>query len=193
MLVVTERRCANRTCMHKRGEEPMNKTCGVEGKAGEITEPGYEIARLEKTRNVCPMCEDYAKRQGDKPVAVMCCEGACLRGEVARQAANILCHSLAPDQTVRIGLGGAFTKDTGQRGLVRKATRVLALEGCFLTCEPHMMRGVVSELEPEIIITDRLYEFDGRLFGVDEMPRAEIEGHAQTVAAEVVERLRQPS
>lgn len=40
-----------------------------------------------------------------------------LRGEVARQAANMLCHTLAPEKTVRICLGGAFTKDTGQRNL----------------------------------------------------------------------------
>ena len=151
--------------------------------------PTYEVIHLETTRNVCPMCEDYAARQASKPVAVMCCEGACLRGEVARQAANLLCHSLAPDQTVRICLGGAFTKDTGQRSLVRDAPRVIALEGCFLNCSSRMMRGVIGDLEPEIIIADRLYDFDRRLFGIDEMPRAEIESHARTVAEKVAERL----
>ncbi|HSB69243.1 MAG TPA: putative zinc-binding protein [Candidatus Methylomirabilis sp.] len=151
----------------------------------------YEIAHVEKTRNVCPMCEDYAKRQAAKPVAVMCCEGACLRGEVARQAANLLCHSLAPNQTVRICLGSAFTKDTGQRSLVRSAPRVIALEGCFLNCSSRMMRGVISDLEPEVIIADRLYHFDKRLFGIDEMPRADIEAHARTVAEKVAERLRE--
>jgi uncharacterized metal-binding protein len=119
----------------------------------------------------------------------MCCEGACLRGEVARQAANLLCHSLAPDQTVRICLGGAFTKDTGQRSLVRDAPRLIALEGCFLNCSSRMMRGVIGDLEPEIIIADRLYDFDRRLFGIDEMPRAEIEAHARTVAEKIAERL----
>ncbi len=153
--------------------------------------PTSEVIHLEKTRNVCPICENYAKRQASKPVAVMCCEGACLRGEVARQAANLLCHSLAPDQTVRICLGGAFTKDTGQRGLVRNAPKVIALEGCFLNCSSRMMRGVIGDLEPEIIVADRLYDFDRRLFGIDEMPRAEIEAHARTVAGQVAERLRE--
>ena len=162
---------------------------GVE--PGPAVNPTYEVIQLEKTRNVCPMCEDYAARQASKPVAVMCCEGACLRGEVARQAANLLCHSLAPDQTVRICLGGAFTKDTGQRSLVRKAPRVIALEGCFLNCSSRMMRGVIGDLEPEVIIADRLYDFDRRLFGIDEMPRAEIEAHARTVAEKVAERLRE--
>ena len=62
----------------------------------------------------------------------MSCEGACLRGEVSRRAANILCNSIAPDRTVRICLGCAFTKDAGQRALVRNAAKVVAIEGCFL-------------------------------------------------------------
>jgi uncharacterized metal-binding protein len=163
------------------------KNCRME--PGPAVTPTYEIVHVEKTRNVCPMCEDYATRHVSKPVAVLCCEGACLRGQVARQAANILCHSLAPDRTVRICLGGAFTKDTGQRNLVRNAPRVIALEGCFLNCSSRMMQGVISDLEPEIIVADRLYDFDRRLFGIDEMPRAEIEAHARTVAEKVAERL----
>ena len=162
---------------------------GVE--PGPAVHPTYEVIHLEKTRNVCPMCEDYAARHAAKPVAVMSCEGACLRGEVARQAANLLCHSLAPDATVRICLGGAFTKDTGQRNLVRNAPRVIALEGCFLNCSSRMMRGVIGDLKPEVIIADRLYDFDRRLFGIDEMPRAAIELHARTVAEKVAERLRE--
>ena len=163
------------------------KNSGVE--PGPTVPPALEIIPLEKTRNVCPMCENYAKRQASKPVAVMSCEGACLRGEVARQAANLLCHSLAPDQTVRICLGGAFTKDTGQRGLVRNAPRVIALEGCFLNCSSRMMRGVIGDLKPEVIVADRLYDFDRDLFGIDEMPRVDIEAHARTVAEKVAERL----
>jgi len=151
--------------------------------------PTYEVIHLEQTRHVCPMCEDYAARHASKPVAVLSCEGACLRGEVARQAANLLCHALAPDRTARICLGGAFTKDTGQRDLVRNAPRVIALEGCFLNCSSRMMRGVIGDLEPEVIIADRLYDFDRRLFGIDEMPRAEIEAHARTVAEKVAKRL----
>ncbi len=157
---------------------------------GSAASGNYEVISLEKTRDVCPMCEDYATRQAAKPVAVMCCEGACLRGEVARQAANLLCHSLLPDQTVRICLGGAFTKDTGQRALVRNASRVVALEGCFLNCASRMMRGVILTLAPEVVVADRLYDFDRQRFGIDEMPQPEIARHAQAVAQQVADRLR---
>lgn len=166
----------------------MNPTncCGTESKVG--TDNGYEVVRIGKAKNNCHLCDDYAERQKTKPVAVMCCEGACLRGEIARQAANILCHSLAPEKTVRICLGGAFTKDTGQRNLVRKATRLIALEGCFVNCSSRMMNGVIEGLEPEVIIADKLYEFDRKLFGVEEMSAEEIQAHARTVAGKIAVR-----
>jgi uncharacterized metal-binding protein len=139
--------------------------------------------------NSCRLCEDFAERQREKPVAVICCEGACLRGEVARQAANILCHSLAPDKTVRICLGAAFTKDTGQRNLVRNAGRVIALEGCHVNCASRMMRGAIQGLAAEIVAVDRMYDFDRKLFGTDEMPPEEIQAHARTVAQQIVATL----
>jgi uncharacterized metal-binding protein len=162
--------------------------CGTNSKAE--TTDGYETVRIEKTKNSCGLCEDYADRQKAKLVAVMSCEGACLRGEVARQAANILCHSLAPGKTVRICLGGAFTKDTGQRNLVRSAQRLIALEGCFTNCSSRMMAGVIEGLEPEVIIADRLFDFDRKLFGIDEMSPEEIQAHARTVAQKIADSLK---
>lgn len=161
--------------------------CGSGSETG--TASGYEVARIEKARSSCHLCEDFAERQKAKPVAVICCEGACLRGEVARQAANLLCHSLVPEKTVRICLGGAFTKDTGQRNLVRSAARVIALEGCFVNCSSRMMNGVIDGLKPEVIIADQLYEFDRKLFGVDEMPPEQIQAHARTVALKIADSL----
>ena len=101
---------------------------------------------------------------------------------VARRASNLLCHKSAPENTVRLCLGGAFTKDGGQRSLVRNARLILAVEGCFLECATRMMKGVVPELQAEVVITDKLYKFDQRLFGIDEMPEEEINEHAGEVA-----------
>jgi len=162
-----------------------NKGCGING--GEQQNREYETVQIEKTRNMCPMCENYAENQATKPIAVMSCEGACLRGEIARRAANLICHSLAPDKTVRICLGGAFTKDTGQRSLVRNARRVIALEGCFLACSSRMMQGVILHLKPEVVIADQQYQFDRNLFGIDEMPEPQIRSHSQEVAKKIVE------
>ena len=167
----------------------MKKTdcCATTGNAEAID--SHEVLRIEKTKNSCRLCEEYAERQNSKPVAVISCEGACLRGEVARQAANILCHSLAPEKTARVCLGSAFTKDTGQRALVRNAPRVIALEGCFLNCSSRMMNAAIDGLDPEVVVADRLYDFDRKIFGIEEMPPEEIRAHAQTVAQRIVQTL----
>ncbi len=161
--------------------------CCESGSSTEASD--YEVVRIEKAKGSCSLCEEYAERQQSKAVAVMSCDGACLRGEISRQAANILCHTLAPEKTVRICLGGAFTKNTGQRCLVRNAQRLLALEGCPVNCASRMMSGVIEGLTPEIIRTDRLCDFNKKLFGVDEMPLEEIQGLASTVAEKIAATL----
>ncbi len=166
-----------------------DRRTSCEGQTATEGNSTYETVRIEKTKNVCPLCEGYAARQALKPVVVMSCEGACLRGEVARQAANMLSYKLAPEKTVRLCLGSAFSKDAGQRALARNGQRVLAIEGCFLECGSRMMKGVIPDLTPEIIVADTLYEFDRNLFGIDEIPEAEIRAHGEEVAAKIAERL----
>lgn len=167
----------------------MSSTDCCEAGSKGRTDDGFEVVRIETSKGNCALCEGYAERQQSKPVAVMSCDGACLRGEISRQAANILCHTLAPEKTVRICLGGAFTKNTGQRGLVRNAKRLLALEGCPVDCASRMMNGVIEGLAPEIIHTHQLCEFNKKLFGVDEMPQEEIQALARTVAEKIAASL----
>lgn len=161
--------------------------CGAGSTTG--SHDDVEVVHIKKAQGTCNLCEEYAERQQSKQVAVMSCDGACLRGELSRQAANILCHTLVPDKTVRICLGGAFTKDTGQRGLVRNAPRLLALEGCPVNCASRMMGGVIEGLTPEIVRTDRLCDFDRKLFGIDELPPEEIAALARTVAQKIADTL----
>lgn len=147
----------------------------------------YETAKIAKVTGKCPACEDYAERNSTSPpkIAVMACEGACARGEVARRAANLVAHRFATGSTVRICLGGAFTKDTGQRNLIRRADRVIAIEGCFINCSSRMMQGVLPDLEPEIVRADLIYNLD-LPFGIDEVPDEMFTIYANQVAESVV-------
>ncbi|HPI20926.1 MAG TPA: putative zinc-binding protein [Candidatus Kapabacteria bacterium] len=164
-----------------------NNCCSSNEKFTTTTE-NFEFIKLEKTKKVCPLCEDFSKKQMEKqyPIAVISCEGACLRGEVSRQAANLICYSLMPDKTSRICLGGAFTKDGGQRELVKTSQRVIALEGCFINCSSRMMKGVIDGLEPEIIQVDKLYEFNTDLFAINEVEEKEIKEFAAIAADKIV-------
>ena len=147
----------------------------------------YETIQIRKIDGACGLCEEYSEKNSTTPpkIAILSCEGACARGEVSRRAANLIAHTLAKEETVRICLGGAFTKDTGQRNLVRRAERCLAIEGCFVSCASRMMQGVLPDLNPEVILADTLYD-ESLPFGIDEVSDETFSAYARQVAEKVV-------
>ncbi|MBA3073961.1 MAG: hypothetical protein FP831_10220 [Anaerolineae bacterium] len=151
----------------------------------------YEVVRIKKTKNTCSLCESYSQENQSKQVAIVSCEGACLRGEISRRAANLVSFSLAPEKTVQICLGGAFTKDTGQRDLVRNAKQVVVIEGCFIQCATRMLQGVITDFAPQIVIADSLYDLGGDYFGMNEVDEKEIQSTSERVAKRVNEMINQ--
>lgn len=145
---------------------------------------------IELTDKLCSLGDAYAKKHATAPpkIGLICCEGACLRGEIARQAANLIAHKLEPEKTVRICLGGLLETVSGMKNLVERANKVLVVEGCFLACASRITAGAVQHSRPTVIIADKLYDFNRQLFGVDEMPADEIKTHAYEVANKIVER-----
>ena len=147
-----------------------------------------ETVNIEVMEDSCYVCEDYSKLHSTNPpkIAIVSCEGACARGEVSRIAANLIAHRLSPDNTVRICLGAAFTKDAGQRDLVRRADKVIVIEGCFINCASRMMEGVLAELNPVIIDANSYYGID-LPFGINEVSEQELKAYAETVAEKIVD------
>lgn len=166
----------------------MDTTIGT-NPASTISDSEYEIINLEKTKKACGLCEKYSssKAAENDVIAVMSCEGACLRGEISRRAANQICFEEMKENSARICLGGAFTKDTGQRNLVRSAKRVIALEGCFIECASRMMKGVIPGLKAEVILVDKYYDFDKNLFAINEVTEEELAAFSK----QAVERIMQ--
>jgi uncharacterized metal-binding protein len=132
----------------------------------------------------------YAQQQATTPPkdAVICCEGMCLKGETARRAANLIAHQLVPDKAVRICHGGLLEAAGGMRDLVQAAERVLILDGCGMACATRLTKGAFPDLKPQVVFTDKLFEYDQNLFGVNEMDDAEISANARKVADQVVEK-----
>lgn len=147
----------------------------------------FETVQIKKIEGACGLCEGYAEKNSTTPpkIAVLSCEGACSRGEVARRAANLVAHTLANEETVRICLGGAFTKNTGQRNLVRRSEKSIAIEGCFVTCATRMMQGVLEGWKPEVILADTLYD-ECLPFGIEEVSEEKYALYAKQVADKVV-------
>ncbi|MCL2791390.1 MAG: putative zinc-binding protein [Desulfobulbus sp.] len=149
----------------------------------------FEEIKIEKIDGYCSYCEEYAKGHLTTPtkIAIISCEGACSRGEVSRRAANLIAHKMAKENMVRICLGGAFTKDGGQRNLVRASRKIIAIEGCFLNCSSRMMQGVLPEITPLIINSDSLHGMQ-LPFGIDEVSDEDFNRLAKTVAQEIMEK-----
>lgn len=172
-----------------RKQENECKVCTKERKENKPTNKEFLNLKIEKTNNICSLCEDYVRLNESKPIVVACCEGACLRGEIARKVANLLCHSLLPDRTVRLCLGSALTKEGGQRSLVENARKILVLEGCPVDCGSRLIGGLPFENNPDIIRTDVLADFDKNLFGINELSEEIINNIALSVAKQIIARL----
>ncbi|MDP4178752.1 MAG: putative zinc-binding protein [Bacillota bacterium] len=147
----------------------------------------YENIKIETVEEECQLCEDYAKKNlSEHPkVAILSCEGACSRGEISRLAANLVAHRLSQDKTVRICLGGAFTKNAGQRNLVKNASKVISIEGCFIDCASRMMKGVIPDLKALVVQADSLYDID-LPFGINEVSEDILKKCATKVAETIV-------
>lgn len=147
-----------------------------------------DTIQIELSNQSCGAGLQYAQKQSAGPAkdAILCCEGMCLKGETARRAANLIGHRLAPEKTVRICHGGLLEKSGGMRDLIRRAPRVLILDGCGMACSSRLTKAAFPDLHPEVVFTNSMTTYAGDPFGIDEVPDAEITANAQNVAAAVM-------
>lgn len=140
----------------------------------------------EKTR-ICAEGYKYVEEilKGSPKDAIMCCEGACIKGEIARAAANILSYELEKPKAVRICLGDASTGNSGFVEIVKNAPRVISIEGCPLKCGTEILKNRICNLDAKIVIATDLYDYDRNLFEIFDMPRDLIEEKARSVATQI--------
>lgn len=142
-------------------------------------------ARKPSAKRSCADARRYvdAKLSTGPKVAVVACEGACAKGEVARMAANVLAYRLERDRTARICLGDALTGDSGMAELLEKAPQVVAIEGCPLRCATELLRRQFPGLEIQEVLAPKAYSFERPgYFEILDVPREEVERHATSVA-----------
>ena len=105
-----------------------------------------------------------------------------------RRPANLISHKLVLEKAVHICHGGLLEAAGGMRDLVQRADHVLVLDGCGMACGTRIARGAFPDLSPEVAFTDKLFEYDQNLFGVDETDDSEINANANGVAQQVIEK-----
>jgi uncharacterized metal-binding protein len=149
-----------------------------------------ETIRLEKPGAVCRKCDQHYLRYVGRPAVVVSCEGAGLRGEVARRAARRLTEKIFPRDTVRVCLGASFSYEGGPRKLLRYAPQTFILDGCSIQCATRMLRAAARGSQTDSLITDRLFRFNKDLVEVGRMSERQLDAHARTVADKAAARIR---
>ncbi len=136
---------------------------------------------VDETEGRCPSGEKIGNHNmTEGKIPVISCEGGCIRGEIARLAANIV----AKEEPYSRGCHGEMltVPHSAISQWSRKASKVILIDGCFLRCHGRIFRNLIGE--------DRLIEFDALsfykkytdLFDIDDVPEAERKKVAREVA-----------
>ncbi len=144
-----------------------------------------EITKTEKT---CPVGEKAGSTyHKERKIPVLSCEGACIRGEIARLAANMI----AKEEPYRRGCHGElFTVPRSALAQwIKNAGKIVLIDGCFLRCHGRVLENLVGR--ENLVQLDAL-SFYGKYtdrFDIDSVPEPERKETARKVADMVLAEL----
>lgn len=145
---------------------------------------------FQATQQLCPTGEVYAKRQiAEKRIPVLACEGPCIRGEIARLAANLVAREVP---TLARACHGEtfFVPDSSIARWVKEADRTVMIDGCFLQCHGRALNRLVGEEKIVHIDALPLYMKYTDVFSMDDVPEDERKAVARAVADKIIAKLR---
>jgi uncharacterized metal-binding protein len=139
------------------------------------------MLEVEATSKVCPIGQTIGrKNMKEGLIPVLSCEGACIRGEIARQAANMV----AKEKDYARACHGEIFSVPGSEiaNWVLTADKVVLIDGCFLHCHGRILKSLIGE--NRLIIFDALshYKKYTDIFEIDDVPESERMDVARNVA-----------
>jgi uncharacterized metal-binding protein len=151
--------------------------------------PDIDLKVTNTTRR-CPIGETIGKRGMEQSrIPVLSCEGACIRGEIARQAANMI----AKEAPYSRGCHGELmtVPDSSIARWFHTASKVVLIDGCFLRCHGRILERLLDK--NKLIQFDALavYKKYTDVFDVDDVPETERMKTARKVADHVLACLDQ--
>ena len=144
---------------------------------------------VEGTKAVCPIGERYGKKCSEEgKIPVISCEGSCIRGEIARLAANII----AKHEPYRRGCHGEiFTApDSAIANWARTANKIVVVDGCFMKCHGRILKNIVGEAGMIHFDALEIYNKYTDLMDIDDVPEQERKATAEKVASVILNALQ---
>lgn len=131
--------------------------------------PNFSL-KVDGVAGVCPAGEAWAKQNlAEGKIPVFSCEGPCIRGEIARRAANMVVEE---EPYARCCYAETFF--VPHSAMARwEAHKVVMIDGCFLKCVGRVLNNLVDD--NKIIEVDALqsYKKYTDVFVMDEVSEAE--------------------
>lgn len=147
---------------------------------------------VEGVKGSCPVGEDYAEKQiAASRIPVLSCEGACIRGEIARLAANKVAQDV-PALARACHAETFFVPHSTMTTWVKNAAKVVMLDGCFLKCHGRVLKELVPEERVVHIDVLPLYNKYADVFLMEDVPEEERKAVARGVADKIATKLREP-
>jgi uncharacterized metal-binding protein len=154
--------------------------------------PDFSL-QVQGVKGFCPAGEVYAKQQIEKKtIPVLSCEGPCIRGEIARLAANYIAQDV-PSLARACHAETFVVPHSAMARWVKGAERSVMIDGCFLKCHGRVLKGLVGE--EKMIQFDALpfYKKYTDIFLMDDVPEDERKAVARQVADKIIAKLKEDS
>ena len=152
--------------------------------------PDFSL-EVQGVKGFCPAGETYAKQQiAKKTIPVLSCEGPCIRGEIARLAANLIAQEV-PALARACHAETFFVPHSAMAEWVKGAKKSVMVDGCFLKCHRRVLRNLVGNENVIHIDALPLYRKYTDVFLMDDVPEEERKVIARQVADKIIAKLQQ--
>ena len=149
------------------------------------------VLEVEAVQGVCPAGEAYAKQKiAEKRIPVFSCEGPCIRGEIARQAANLVAKEV-PSLARACHAETFFVPHSSMTDWIKRAEKIVVIDGCFLKCHGRVLKNLVPGEKVIHIDAFGLYQKYKDVFLVDDVPEEERNQVARQVADKIIAMLNE--
>lgn len=146
--------------------------------------PNFSLA-VEGVKGVCPAGESWAKQNLlEKKIPVLSCEGPCIRGEIARLAANIVAKEQGYARSCYAEV--ALVPHSSMAQWAMEAEKIIMIDGCFLKCVGRVLKNLVNEEKIVHIDALSLYKKYADIFFMEDVPEGERKEVAQQVADKIL-------
>lgn len=152
--------------------------------------PDFSV-EVQGVKGFCPAGEAYAQEQvAKRTIPVLSCEGPCIRGEIARLAANLVAQEV-PALARACHAESFFVPHSSMAAWVKGAEKSVMIDGCFLKCHGRVLKNLVGDEKVIHIDALPLYKKYTDIFLMDDVPEEERKAIARQVADKIISKLKQ--